>query len=463
MKKSLKYIAAILVLLLAATFDFAHKSAPVATGYPAKYLCSHTFNSGRDADEGMERFVRPVNPLFSLVRHEVDYENKAVTVKLFGWLLPSTAVYREGCGCTLLVDMDREALMAQAEGLSIERPVLKDTLWPIGNRVELDRIPDNVDIDKLNERLRREFQETAENPKERLNTLAIVVAYQGRIIAEHYRPGITDTTPLLSWSASKSITSALVGRLVQTQGLDIHQPAGFPAWAGDDRSAITIDQLLRMESGLAFDERYAPMSDAVEMLYNSADMGGYALSQPLAAEPGAQWSYSSGTTNILAKLLLEKTGGNLRRLEEFAHNEFFSKLGMTSAIFEHDESGAFVGSSYFYASPKDWLRFALLYRNKGGWNGEQLLPEGWVDYSLTPTPHAPAGRYGAQIWLNTGGTGPEGRLLPRLPEDAFAFEGYQGQWIVVIPSKELMVARFGVTNRPGWSVEELILDILEAL
>lgn len=463
MKKTLKYTAAIPAVLLAATFYFANESAPVATGYPAKYLCSHTFNSGQDADEAMEYFVRPVNPIFSLVRHEVDYEKKAVTVRLFGWFLPSTAVYREGCGCTLLVDKDREALMVQAQGLPFERPVLKDTLWPVGNQVDLQGIPDNVDIDKLNERLRREFQETADNPKERLNTLAIVVAYQDRIIAEHYRPGITDTTPLLSWSASKSITSALVGRLVQTQGLDIHQPPGFPAWAGDDRSAITVDQLLRMESGLAFDERYAPLSDAVEMLYNSPDMGGYALAQPLAAEPGTQWSYSSGTTNILAKILLEKTGGSLRRLEEFAHNEFFGKLGMTSAIFEHDESGAFVGSSYFYASPKDWLRFALLYKNKGVWNGEQLLPEGWVDYSLRPTPHAPGGRYGAQIWLNAAGAGPEERLLPRLPEDAFAFQGYQDQWIVVIPSRNLMVARFGVTNTPGWSVEELILDILEAL
>ena len=218
-----------------------------------------------------------------------------------------------------------------------------------------------------------------------------------------------------------------------------------------------------MESGLAFDERYVPFADAVEMLYLSPDMGAYALDKPLAAAPGTQWSYSSGTTNILAKILLEETGGSFRTMKEFAHSQFFSKLGMRTAVFEHDEHGAFVGSSYFYASPRDWLRFALLYKDKGVWNGEQLLPEGWVEYSTTPTPHAPDGRYGAQVWLNAGSQGSEKRLLPRLPRDLFAFEGFQEQWIVVIPSRDLMVARFGVTHDPEWSIEPLILDILDCI
>lgn len=463
MKRQLKYIAGALVLPGFILFFFAWILAPVGNGYTAKYLCSHVFTSGQDPEEAMELFIEPVNPLFRAVRYRVDYEQKEASAWFPGFLRPATAVYREGCGCTLLVDGARESLMQQAEGLEIERPLLKDTLWPAGKRVDFRNIPSNIDIDKLNERLRREFEETTSDPNEMINTLAIVVAYRDRIIAEQYRPGIDAETPLLSWSASKSITSALAGRLVQTKGLDIHQPAGFPEWENDERKAITIGQLLRMESGLAFDERYAPFADAVEMLYQSPDMGAYALDKPLAAAPGTQWSYSSGTTNILAKILLRETGGNFRSLEEFAHKEFFSKLGMTTAVFEHDEHGAFVGSSYFYASPRDWLRFALLYKNKGLWNGEQLLPEGWVDYSLTPTPHAPDGRYGAQIWLNAGAPGSDERLLPRLPKGLFAFEGFQDQWIVVIPSWDLMVARFGVTNGGNWSVEELILGILEAI
>lgn len=460
MKKSLKYIAGALVLL---AFALAWILAPVGNGYTAKYLCSHALTSGQDPEEAMELFIEPVNPLFRAVRYRVDYEQKEVSAWFLGFLRPATAVYREGCGCTLLVDGTREALAQQAEGLAVERPVLKDTLWPAGNRVDVQNIPANVDIKRLNGRLRREFEAPAAGSTEGVNTLAIVVAYKDTIIAEHYRPGIGADTPLLSWSASKSITGALIGRLAQTKGFDIYRPAGFPEWEQDERKAITVDQLLRMESGLEFDERYAPFADAVEMLYQSPDMGAYALSKPLAAAPGTSWSYSSGTTNILAKILLEKTGGSFRALEEFAHNEFFSKLGMATAVFEHDEHGAFVGSSYFYASPRDWLRFALLYKNKGAWNGEQLLPEGWVDYSLTPTPHAPDGRYGAQIWLNAGAPGSDERLLPRLPRDLFAFEGFQDQWIVVIPSRNLMVARFGVTHDPAWSMETLILDILDCI
>ena len=460
MKKILIVVAALLLLLVGA---LAWVLAPIGNGYTAKYLCSHVFTSGQDPEEAMELFIEPVNPLFKIVRYQVDDEHKEVTARFLGFLRPATAVYREGCGCTLLVDGDREELMQQAEGVSVEHPLLQDTLWPAGNRVDYQNTPPNVDIDKLNKRLRREFEETTTDPNERVNTLAIAVAYKDQVIAEHYRPGIDADTPLLSWSASKSITGALIGRLVITKGLDIHRTPGFPEWEKDERKAITIDHLLRMESGLAFDERYVPFADAVEMLYLSPDMGAYALDKPLAAAPGTQWSYSSGTTNILAKILLEETGGSFRTMKEFAHSQFFSKLGMRTAVFEHDEHGAFVGSSYFYASPRDWLRFALLHKNKGVWNGEQLLPEGWVEYSTTPTPHAPDGRYGAQVWLNAGSQGSDERLLPRLPRDLFAFEGFQEQWIVVIPSRDLMVARFGVTHDPEWSIEPLILDILDCI
>lgn len=464
MKKSLKYsILAVLLILFMASYYVIYQSAPVATGYSSKYLCSHTFNSGQDPEEAMEAFIKPVNPLFNFVDYQVDYDRKQVSTSLFGLIRPATAVYREGCGCTLLVEKGRDELLAQTQGLNTQRIVLKDTLWPWGNQVDLKSIPANVNIVKLKERIRQEFKETTTDLKERKNTLAIAVAYKDRIIAEQYREGIDANTPLLSWSASKSITSALIGRLVQTHQQNIYQAAGLQEWQHDERKNITIDHLLRMESGLAFDERYVPFSDAVEMLYESSDMGAYAAEKSIVANPGTQWRYSSGTTNLLSKILLEKTGGDIQSLKRFAYEEFFNKLGMTTAIFEHDESGAFVGSSYFYASARDWLRFCLLYKNKGIWNGEQLLPEGWVDYSLTPTSHAPEGRYGAQIWLNAGEKDTEERLLPRLPKDTFVFQGYQGQWFVVIPSKDLMIARFGVTNTPQWSMEDLILDILDTI
>lgn len=463
MKKSFKYLAAILLFMIAAAGYYLYKAAPVASGYTSKYLCSFAFNSGQDPDEAMELFIKPVNGLFDFVHYHVDRSQKTVTASLFGFLRPATSVFRDGCGCTLIIDKDVETLRQQTRGLTLEPPALPDTTWPAGNRVEAAQIPVHIDLQKLKTRINREFTETTEDPAERINTLAIAVAYKDQIIAEQYRPGITDRTPLLSWSASKSVTNALIGRWVQLKGLDIYQPTGFQEWANDERKMITIDQLLRMESGLHFDERYAPMAEAVEMLYETPDMAAYARDKPLEAAPGTQWSYSSGTTNILAHYLLDLTGGDIQSLETFAHRELFDKLGMTSAIFEHDESGSFVGSSYFFASARDWLRFCLLFKNNGVWNGEQLLPAGWVDYSLKPTPHAPSGKYGAQIWLNAGGEEPGDRLLPRLPEDTYAFEGYQGQWFVVIPSRELMIARFGVTNTKNWQVEDLIADLLEIL
>lgn len=463
MKKTLKYTAIFLLLLLSGATWYLYNTAPVAAGYSAKYLCSHVFTSGQDAGEAMKQFVEPINPVFGFVDYDVDYERKQVTANLFGFLRPATAVYRPGCGCTLLVHKSAEELKQQTAGLDIEEPALKDTVWPFGNRFDRAAIPAGVDTAALNRRIAREFRETAAEAGDKINTFAIVVAYKDRIIAEQYRPGITDSTPLLSWSASKSVTGALFGRLVQTHGLNIYAPVGLPAWQNDERRAITINQLLRMESGLAFDERYAPFADAVEMLYESADMGAYAAAKKALTGPDSIWAYSSGTTNILAKILLEKTGGSLRALDTWAHEQFFDKIGMRSAIFEHGENGAYVGSSYFYATPKDWLRFALLYKQKGRWNGEQLLPPGWVDYSLSPTLHAPLGEYGAHIWLNGGRNGGSERFLPRLPPDAFFFEGYQEQWIVVIPSKDLMIARFGATNTPNWSVEDLVVDVVKAV
>lgn len=464
MKKAIKISLLSLLAIASIAAVVLYKAMPVGTGYTAKYLCSHVFTLGQDPATAMEQFVKPVNKLFEFVTYEVDVEKKEVTASGFGFLRPMTAIYREGCGCTLLADASREELLAQMANLTIEKPVLPDTVWPIGNRFDPELVPANVNLPKLNEVIRQQFEETTSDPAEMVNTLAIVVAYKNRIVAEQYREGITDTTPLLSWSASKSITGALIGTLVKNRGFDIMAPAPVAAWQNDERKRITTDQLLRMESGLKFREMYIPMTDVVEMLYESGDMGALAASKSPEAGPGSRWAYSSGTTNILSKILFDQTGGSLASVENFARRYLFDKLGMTTAIFEHEAAGTFVGSSYFYASPKDWLRFCLLYKNCGVWNGEQLLPEGWVDYSLTPTPNAPLGQYGAQIWLNRGKPeNPSDRLLPKLPTDTFVFQGYQGQWFIVIPSKDLMIARFGITNTPDWSMEDLVVDILGAI
>jgi CubicO group peptidase (beta-lactamase class C family) len=201
------------------------------------------------------------------------------------------------------------------------------------------------------------------------------------------------------------------------------------------------------------------------MLYGSRDFGAFAAGQPLEIPPDQKWQYSSGTTNILAKIIRLRLEAAGQRSLDFIRRELFDRLGMTSAVFEPDPSGTFVGSSYLFATPRDWARFGQLYLQDGVWQGQRILPEGWVTYSSTPTPLAPQGQYGAHFWLNAGSrSNPADRLWPRLPIDAFFADGYQGQRVVIIPSRKLVVVRFGLTPNPAdMKLETLLVDVLKAL
>lgn len=455
------------VILLLAAAGVLWLISPIANGYTAKYLCSHTFTSKLDADIALEKYIKPMHLLFRGVVPEIDAAAKTVTVKYFGILRPRTAVWREGCGCTLLVERSAEDLRKNHERPKISHttatPDTMKALWPLGNQVNRDSLRDTIDWSAIDHILDKEMKGNAMPGAKRNTTLALVVAWKGQIIAERYAESVDDNTSLLGWSATKSITGSLTGVMVKDHGLDIHTPIGLPAWADDVRREITIDHLLRMESGLDFDDNYTPMAKATEMLYKCADMGVFAAARPPAAAPDQRWVYSSGSSNVLADVLYTRMGGTPAALHHLAYDEFFNRLGITTAVFEHDESDAFVGSSYLYMSARDWLRVCKLYMDDGMWNGERILPEGWVQYSLTPTPNATDACYGAHIWLNAA-PDPADRQMPGVPADAFMFKGFQSQWIVGIPSKELMVARLGVTHgEEGWSPEEVIVEVLEVL
>jgi CubicO group peptidase (beta-lactamase class C family) len=240
---------------------------------------------------------------------------------------------------------------------------------------------------------------------------------------------------------AKSITHALTGLLVGDGKLDIHAPADVPEWREDERAAITLDHLLRMSSGLAWIEDYVPghPSDVRAMLFaeGAADMGAYAASVPLAQPPGSWWLYSSGTTNIIARLLAQTLGARGPAFEAFMRGRLFGPLGMTSPIPKFDEAGTFIGSSYCFCSARDFARFGLLYLRDGMWEGRRLLPEGWVDYARTATYQQPEadldGRYGAHWWLGYGGP------------DSFSANGYDGQYTVCCPDLDLVLVRHGAT------------------
>ena len=338
-------------------------------------------------------------------------------------------------------------------------------LWPAGDQVPQIPLPAGVDGDKLDQALAAAFAEPGpDNPRK---TRAVIVVYDGKLVAERYAPGFSKTTPLLGWSMSKSVTNALVGVLVKKGKLDIHRPAPVPEWQkeNDPRRRITLDQLLRMSSGLEFNEAYAPFSDAVSMFYDSYDFAAYAIQKPLEVEPDTKFNYSSGTANIIARIVRRAAEEEYRNYYTFIHRELFDKIGMHSMVFEPDPSGTFVGSSYVFATARDWARFGLLYLQDGVWEGERLFPEGWVSYTTTPTRKAPLGEYGALFWLNAGSaSNPANRRWPSIPIDAYWANGFQEQRVIIIPSRKLVLVRLG-NNSPKdvWDDEKFISAVLAAL
>jgi CubicO group peptidase (beta-lactamase class C family) len=270
-------------------------------------------------------------------------------------------------------------------------------------------------------------------------TLAIVVVHGGRLVFERYAAGKSASDTFPSWSMAKSMLHATVGMLVGEARLDLHAPAPIAAWhgAGDARAAITLEHLLRMVDGLDFVELYEPTSrsDVVDMLFGAGkeDVAGYAIERPSLHAPGAYWSYSSGTSNIVARIAGDAVGGGEAAMRDFLHQRLFDPIGMRSAKPRFDAAGTFIGSSFVFATAQDFARFGLLYLRDGVWDGARLLPRGWVDHARSETP-ASIGRYGAHWWLALDGSG------------IFTANGFQGQHIVVDPARDLVVVRLGVST-----------------
>jgi CubicO group peptidase (beta-lactamase class C family) len=440
---------------------------PVGSGFVAKYLCSSTFVSQRDPKTVFQQDVAPVNPLAPYFGFAIDREKKRVTVDLLG-LFERIAIWRKGCGCTLTVGATEEQIRSQrlvAPDFVRNRPLHHpDRPWPQGNAGPIKPETLGIDPAKLNRALDQAFTEPG--PGARRRTRAVVAVYRGRLAAERYAEGIDREMPLPGWSMSKSITNALVGILVKEGKLAIQQPAPVPEWRGDPRkAAITIDQLLRMSSGLRFDEIYQPLADTPRMLYANNDVAAFAAAKPLEAEPDSKWHYSSGTSNILSRIVRHSVETTYPHYFEFICHKLFDRIGMHSAVMEPDGSGTFVGSSYTLATALDWARFGLLYLQDGVWENQRILPPGWVAYSTTPTAAAPMGQYGAHFWLNAGAAdNPDIRKWPSAPRDAYAALGYQEQQVIVIPSRKTVLVRFGATtDHKAWNTDSFIRSILMAL
>ena len=295
--------------------------------------------------------------------------------------------------------------------------------------------------------LRPGLQEELEKyiAREDLRTRAVIVARNNTILAEAYGDGFDADTPHQGWSMTKSVIHALLGILVITDQLDPDAPAPVAEWQGadDPRSQITLRHLLKMQDGLDFSEVYSPPSDVTTMLFNHPSAGTYAAHRSQKHKPGEHWYYSSGTTNILSRIIGETVMRRGEQPASFARRMLFAPLGMQSMIIETDASGHLVGSSFGFATARDWLRFGLLYANNGIVGGKRMLPDGWVYDARTPTDGS-EGLYGQHWWLND----PHQEFSPReagLPPDAYMAAGFEAQYVIIIPSQRMVIVRLGYT------------------
>jgi len=283
---------------------------------------------------------------------------------------------------------------------------------------------------------------------------AVAVVHKGRLVAERYADviehfgGPDETigpeTPLLSWSMAKSMLHALVGMLVAEGRLEVPAPADVPLWRGDDdpRRDITLDHLLAMRDGLDFVEDYvdAGRSDVIEMLFGKGkdDVARFAANRPLEATPGERFNYSSGTTNVISSMVARLVGSG-GPYEELLQSRLFDAIGMRSARATFDAAGTFIASSFVYCTAQDFARFGTLYLRNGVWDGQRLLPEGWVDDGrrLQSIDESTGNGYGAHWWVD--------------PDDVDGFgtfwaNGYEGQSIMIVPGLDLVVVRLGKTE-----------------
>jgi CubicO group peptidase (beta-lactamase class C family) len=414
------------------SFDRLRRVARIGAAYKARVVCSIVFGTGRTLNPlapcALDEVSADSYRLLRLFRCRVDRDARAVSAALWGF--PArTAVFRGNAG-----------------------PASPAREWPVAAAApDLERLVASAFTEPDRKRLRR--------------TRAILVVRDGEIVAERYAQGFSASTRFPGWSMTKSVQGALVGLLIGDRRLSLDDRQLMPGWQDPDpRGAITLEDLLRMRSGLAFSEVYEDLSsDVVEMLFSSPDTAGYAASRPLQYPPGTNWSYASGTTNILSGIARRIVGEE--DYPTWPRRALFAPLGMDSAMMEPDDSGTFVASSFMLATARDWARFGQLYLQEGVWEGRRLLPEGWVRFSTTPTPQSPGGLYGAHWWLGLkpelGGGTP---AAARIPRDAFFAVGHEGQVLTVIPSRRLVIVRLGLSiYLDAWNHAAFLAQWLDAL
>jgi CubicO group peptidase (beta-lactamase class C family) len=434
-------LATVAVLGAAILYFRPDRAIRAGTATVAQTLCAEVFISRLSAADVFRENLAPEsgrNLLYNHLHWTVDSQRQQVHADWFG-AFTATAVYRGPAGCLLWSSRKPAppppvlAPFAPAWLPDIAGPGIVEPSDP-----------------RLAHALDRAFAEPVSGPIRQVK--AIVVVKDGQVVAERYAAGVGIDTPLLGYSISKLVINALAGILVGEGRLHLDAPAPVAAWtaAGDPRRLITLDNLLRMTSGLAIPERDAGYDAVSRMLFIQPDMAAFAARAPLEHPPGTVWAYTSGNTLLAARIITDAVGGTETDVLSFARSALFGPLGMHSAVVQTDAAGTPVGSTFILASARDWARLGVLYLDDGVVGGRRVLPEGWVDYTKRSTLGTD---YGAGVAINDSTSEPaRGRVRAGMPADAFFASGRLGQRIYILPSQRLVVVRLGVTRLPDFDI-----------
>lgn len=436
----IRILLGLLVFVLVAGtagYWYARPLLLTGTGYAAHNNCALAHVADRSPGEDL-----PPNPLVPFLRGGAD--DDGATSSVLGVLASQRAWYVEGIGCTLA-----------------DEPPTAGELTPITpNEIATGPAPrHDAGMEAI---LARAFGDDLDDEaRAALGTRAIVVLHRGEIVAERYADGFDVDTPQLGWSMAKSVANLLTGTLVADGLVTIDDASLRPAW-DDARRDITVDDLMRATSGLEWDETYDLGTPITRMLYLEEDMAGYVAGLPSAHAPGTYQQYSSGSTNLLCAVLADRAGATV----DLPRERLLAPLGLASAVWEVDAAGTPVCSSYLWATPRDWASIGWFALNDGVWDGERLLPEGWMAQSLKVMPVGESEEvgYGAGWWVNQLA---DGSLVDeRLPADAYRATGHDGQRMVIVPSEELVVVRLGFSPGVGAEaigIERTVAELVETL
>ena len=440
------FLALLVILIIAVVYNYPKLN--IISGYASKNLASTNFISARLYSQ----IVASDNnvPLIKLAELENADDDHVIT-SVFG-LMERETICRDGLGCVLInAEYDKSQKLLKPHRTKLEN----DLPFPFGNNGIKDSVIEQVDYDQLHKAIESAF---TDYPTQKTRT--VLVAYKGHIIGENYIEGFSAETPILGWSMTKSILATLYGILEYQGKIDMdYRPFNELDLTGllgnDPRASIPLDDFLKMSSGLAWDEDYVSISDVTKMLFLEADMTKSQINTDYDMGGTKVWNYSSGTTNFLSGVLRKQFKTHQEYLD-FPYAALIDKIGMHSMLIETDMTGNFVGSSYGWASTRDWAKFGLLHLNKGLWNGQRLFDPKWIDYITKPTPGS-NGTYGAHWWLNAGGK------YPDVPRDMYSANGFQGQRVFIIPSKDLVVVRTGLAEDPDFDINGFLSGVVKAI